>query len=189
MSADDTKVFHSDLPGLFGWLDVSISKLEAVILAAGVLLMAFNTCINVVSRFAFGHSLFFSGEVNRILIVMITFAGLGYAARHGRHIRMSALYDVLPVPARKGLMIFITLITAAVMFFLCYYSVIYLMSLHEKGRVLPALRIPVWTIYLWVPAGFFITAIQYTLTGIKNLLSPEIHLSTQVTDGYNSNDN
>ncbi len=161
-----------------------ISKLEAVLLAMGVLLMAINTIANVIARFVLGDSIFFTGEINRILIIMITFAGIGYAARHGRHIRMSAIYDALPVGGRRALMIFISLFTALVMFFLLYYSLIYILDLKSKGRVLPALGFPIWLIYVWAPLGFLITGIQYFLTAIKNMTSKDVYLSTGVVDGY-----
>ncbi|MCW8829100.1 MAG: TRAP transporter small permease [Gammaproteobacteria bacterium] len=177
--------YRSGLPGFLGTLDTVISKVEGMILALGVLLLALNTCINVIARFGFGKGLFFSGEINRILIIMITFAGIGYAARHGRHIRMSALYDTLPATGRRILMIFIAIFTSAVMFFLCYYSVLYIIGLYEKGRVLPALGISIWTVYLWVPIGFAVTGIQYLLTAIQNMTSSEtVYLSTMVQDSY-----
>ncbi|WP_447045868.1 TRAP transporter small permease [Vreelandella sp. H-I2] len=176
--------YRSGLPGALGMIDTAISKMEAVILAMGVLLMALNTVINVVARFVFGNSIMFSGELNRILIIMITFAGIGYAARHGRHIRMSAIYDALPVGGRKVLMIGIALFTSLVMFFLCYYSIVYILDLYSKGRVLPSMGLPIWIIYLWVPLGFLITAIQYLLTAVKNFTSHDVYLSTGVVDGY-----
>ncbi|WP_028670875.1 TRAP transporter small permease [Saccharospirillum impatiens] len=181
---DDTGTFESGLPGFLGVIDVAISKAEAVILALGVILMAVNTCTNVIFRFALGEGLFFSGEINRILIIMITFAGIGYAARHGRHIRMSAIYDVLPTTPRRIMMILIALFTSAVMFFLCYYSVQYISSLYDRGRILPALGFPIWTIYVWVPVGFAVTGTQYLLTAIKNVTSTDVYLSTGVVDGY-----
>mgnify|MGYP001627967981 CR=1 FL=1 len=181
---DEAEGYKSGLPGPLGVVDLIIAKIEAVMLAIGVLLMALNTCINVIARFAFGEGLFFSGEINRILIILITFAGLGYAARHGRHIRMSAIYDTLPTKGRKVLMIVIALFTSMVMFFLCYYSVEYILNLYERGRVLPALGIPIWFIYVWVPIGFAITGVQYVLTAIKNLVSKDVYLSTSVLDGY-----
>jgi len=185
MSDDESeKHYRSGLPGPLGILDTLISKFEAAILALGVLLMAFNTIANVIARFVFGDSIFFSGEVNRILIIMITFAGIGYAARHGRHIRMSAIYDALPVGGRKALMICIALITSLVMFFLFYYSIVYIADLQSKGRILPALGFPIWIIYVWAPLGFLITGIQYLLTAIKNLTSRDVYLSTAVLDGY-----
>lgn len=175
---------RSDLPGFLGVIDTAISRVEAVILALGVLLMAVNTVGNVVSRFAFGESLHFAEEVNRIIIIMITFAGIGYAARHGRHIRMSALYDAFPVNVRRYMMIIIAFTTAAVMFFLAYFSVTYIHFIYERGRVMPTLGFPVFLIYLWVPIGFTITGIQYFMTGIKNMFSKDVYLSTQVLDGY-----
>lgn len=181
---ESEKNYRSTLPGPLGWIDTGISKAEAVILAMGVILMAINTIANVVSRFALGESLHFSEEINRILIVMITFAGIGYAARHGRHIRMSAIYDALPTGGRRWLMIVICSFTALVMFVLCYYSVGYIQTVYGRGRVLPSLSIPVWMMFVWVPVGFAITGIQYLLTAIKNLTSRDVYISTHVVDGY-----
>jgi len=184
MTDDLNEQAVSGLPGILGKIDIMISRIEAVILAVGVLLMAVNTVANVVGRFVFGESLFFSEEVNRILIVMITFAGIGYAARHGRHIRMSALYDALPVKARRILMIIIAFFTASVMFMLCYFSVGYIQSTYNTGRLLPSLSIPIYLMYLWVPIGFAVTGIQYFMTAIKNITSEDVYLSTHVVDGY-----
>ncbi|WP_303290183.1 TRAP transporter small permease [Marinobacter sp. SS5-14b] len=181
---DETGSYESGLPGFLGTIDEWIAKVEAVMLAGGVILMAVNTCINVIGRFIFGEGLFFSGEINRILIILITFAGIGYAARHGRHIRMSAIYDAFPAKGRKALMIFIALFTSVVMFFLCYHSYGYIETLYDRGRILPALGLPIWWIYIWAPIGFAITGIQYLLTAIKNLTSKDVYLSTGVVDGY-----
>ncbi|MCT7374446.1 TRAP transporter small permease [Chelativorans salis] len=179
-----TGTYKSDLPGFLGTIDTAISRVESVLLAAGVLLLAANTIANVVGRFVFQQSIFFSEELNRILIILITFAGISYAARHGRHIRMSALYDALPSALRKPLMIVIALITAVFMLGLAWYSAQYIMTLYGRGRVLPSLQIPVWIIYLWAPVGFFMTGLQYILTAIKNMLEKDIYLSTNVLEGY-----
>ena len=184
-SGDDSIDRHeSSLPGVLGVIDTTISRIESFFLATGVLLMALNTVSNVVGRFVFQQSLFFSEELNRILIILITFAGISYAARHGRHIRMSAIYDALPGKARKSLMIGIALITAIFMFGLCYYATTYIITQASRGRVLPALQIPVWITLVWVPIGFFMTGVQYTLTAVKNLSSRDIYLSTSVLEGY-----
>lgn len=181
---EDIRGYQSGLPGVLGVLDLWISRFEGVILAAGVLLMALNVVSNVISRFFFGQSLFFAEEISRILIVMITFAGIGYAARHGRHIRMSAIYDQLPVLGRKVMMVMISVVTGLLMFILCYYSVRYIHGVYSTGRVLPALGLPVWLMYVWVPIGFTITGIQYLLTAVRNLTSPDVYLSSHVLDGY-----
>lgn len=189
MGSDDetieqhSETYQSTLPGVIGMFDNAISRIESVMLALGVMLMALNTIANVVSR-GIGHTIFFSEELNSILIILITFAGIGYAARHGRHIRMSALYDALPPKTRKVLMIFITVVTALTMFALCYFAIGYIGKVAKSGRILPAMQIPVYWIYLWVPVGFFITGVQYALTALKNVVQKDIYLSTHVLEGY-----
>jgi TRAP-type C4-dicarboxylate transport system permease small subunit len=153
-------------------------------LAAGVLLMAANTIANVVGRFVFRSSIYFTEELNSILIVLITFAGISYAARHGRHIRMSAIFDALPVPVRRVMMIIIAAVTSVFMFGLCWYAIGYIVTLAGQGRVLPALGIPVWWSYVWVPVGFFMTGVQYALTAVKNATDENVWLSTLVLEGY-----
>lgn len=180
--------YKSSLPGVLGTIDIAISRIEAVVLAGGVLLMAANTISNVIGRFVFQQSIFFSEELNRILIILITFAGISYAARHGRHIRMSAIYDEMPPHVRKILMVVISLVTAIFMFGLCYYAIGYILTQAGRGRLLPALQIPVWWIYLWVPVGFFMTGAQYALTAAKNLLERDIYLSTNVLEGYDDDE-
>jgi len=174
----------SSLPGFLGTIDSQISRIESFALAAGVLLMATNTVANVVGRFIFQYSLFFTEELNRIIIILITFAGVGYAARHGRHIRMSAIYDTLPFRVRKILMIIIAAITSLAMFALCVFSIRYIGKVYTSGRVLPALQIPIWWIFVWVPVGFLVTGTQYLLTAIKNMIEKEVYLSTNVVEGY-----
>ena len=138
----DTPQNKSGLTGVINGIDNGIAALERVIMATGVILMAINTIANVISRFIFNHSIIFAEELNSIFILLVTFAGIGYAARHGRHIRMSAISDAMPERVRKLLMIVITAITAALMFLLAWYAVQYIINLHAKGRVYPALGIP-----------------------------------------------
>ena len=131
--------------------------------------MAINTIAAVISRFVFNDAFIVTDELNMIFIIIVTFAGISYAARNGRHIRMSAIYDLLKIKSRKILMIIIVSITSICMFFLSYYSLVYIFDIYESGRILPALGIPVFYIYVWVPIGFFITALQYAFTIVKNI--------------------
>ncbi|WP_245749577.1 TRAP transporter small permease [Palleronia marisminoris] len=178
----------SALPGLLGTIDLAVARIEAVLLAAGVLLMAANTVANVVGRYVFGSSIFFSEELNRILIILITFAGISYAARHGRHIRMSAIYDALPPKGRKVMMILIAGVTAICMFGLAWYSFGFIRTSAGQGRLLPSLQIPVWWTLVWVPLGFTLTGIQYALTAFKNIVEDDIYLSTNVLEGYGTDE-
>ena len=166
------------------YIDVLISKFEGIMLAVGVIAMTINTIAAVISRFVFNNAITFTDELNVIFIVVVTYAGLSYAARNGRHIRMSAIYDAMPAKIRKALMVLMASVTSATMFFLSYYSYYYIVEVYDSGRILPALGLPVFYIYLWVPVGFIITGLQYGFTVVKNLTESDVYLSTNVRDGY-----
>lgn len=180
----------STLPGPLGAIDNLLARIESTLLALGVLLMAINTVTNVITRFGFGVSLQTTEEINRILIVLITFAGIGYAARHGRHIRMSAIYDALPTKARRWLMVFMSAVTGTVVLLLALWSFEYIVTNYQSGRVLPVTGVPIWIMYVWVPIGLIVTGVQYWLTAIKNITTTDgnVYLSTAVTDDYEEDD-
>jgi C4-dicarboxylate transporter, DctQ subunit len=171
------------------FIDLQISKFEGLMLALGVIAMTINTIAAVISRFVFNNAITYTDELNVIFIIVVTYAGLSYAARNGRHIRMSAIYDALPAKMRKALMIVMTSVTSAFMFFLSFYSYYYIVEVYESGRILPALGLPVFYIYLWVPVGFILTGLQYAFTAVKNLTESDVYLSTYVKDGYADTDN
>ncbi|WP_081691556.1 TRAP transporter small permease [Cucumibacter marinus] len=167
-----------------GALDRVLAFLEQFFLIGGILLMATNSVANVIGRFVFGQSIFITEELNQFLIVLITFAGIGYAARNGRHIRMSAFYDRLDDKPRKLLMILIAGLTAAAMFVLSWYSLRYVQSLMTTGRVAAATGWPIWITLVWMPVGFLVTGLQYVLTVVANIARDDVYISASVVDSY-----
>ena len=171
------------------FIDTLISRFEGVMLAVGVIAMTINTIAAVISRYIFNSAITFTDELNMIFIVVVTYAGLSYAARNGRHIRMSAIYDAMPAKTRKVLMIVMCSVTSFFMFFLSFYSYYYIAEVYASGRILPALGLPVFYIYLWVPVGFIVTGLQYAFTAVKNLRESDVYLSTNIKDGYSDTAN
>lgn len=188
MDEVDAKRINPVLKSL-DFIDEQISRLEGIMLAVGVIAMTINTIAAVISRFVFNSAITCTDELNMIFIVVVTYAGLSYAARNGRHIRMSAIYDAMPLRMRKALMVLMASVTSAFMFFLSFYSYYYIVEVYESGRILPALGLPVFYIYLWVPVGFIVTGLQYAFTVVKNLTEEDVYLSTNVRDGYSDTDN
>lgn len=159
-----------------------INKFEAFLLIVSVLLMATNNIVNVIGRVVFQESLFFTEEMNSILIILITFAGSSYASRHARHIKMTALFDLMSPVYKKIVIIIISLLTAVVMWMMCYFAVEYIHWIVPKGKVLPAMQIPVYLTYLWVPVSLFLTGLEYLLTATKNITHPELYMSSCIKD-------
>ena len=163
----------------------AIHKIEEWVLATAMILIALLTIANVLTRSLLGLSLAFAEELTGFLIVLITFVGLSYAASRGRHIRMTALYDQLPLRPRRRLMILITVVMALLMVLLAWLSIQYLLVLARLGSVSPTLRAPLYLVYLAAPLGFVLAAVQYALAAWRNLTRPDkVWLSWERTDEY-----
>lgn len=165
-------------------LDRGLGLIERTIVAGSILAMAFLMSAHVVGNIAFGQGIAGTYEITEMLIVIITFVGVGYAARHARHISMSAIYEQLSGQPRKVLLMLICLGTAALMFYFSYKSIEYVITLHDRGRTSASLQMPLWIIYLALPIGFALAGIQYVLTLVRNLTSPGIWRSLTEQEGY-----
>ncbi len=172
--------------GFLGKIDAVIGRVEIWILGWGIILMAANTIANVFGRYVFNQSIYFSEELNEFLIVIVTFMGLGYATRKGIHIRMSAIYDALPVKMRKGLMVVIAATTSVMMAILTWYAFEYVQKVASRGRITPALQLPLYLTYVWVVIGLALTSFQYLLTAIRNLnfADEDVYVSYVELDSY-----
>ena len=160
-------------------LDILLRQIEEKVIAASVILMALILIANVVLRF-FNRSFHPTEELSQFLIFFVTFVGTSYAARTGLHIRMSLLNDVLKGAPRKALAIFVSLTTALVLFYVAWLSWRYVQRVGLQNRVSPILQWPVYYVYLIMPLGFLLTGLQYTLTFIRNIISPGAWISYAV---------
>ncbi|MDC3414580.1 TRAP transporter small permease [Aquibacillus sp. 3ASR75-11] len=174
---------------ILGAVDKFILKLEEFILSYSILLIALMVVGNVVSRALTGSSWTFSAEVSRFAVTIATFMGISYAARKGRHISMSAFFDLAPFKLRKALAIFIPVVTAVVLFTLAYYSSLYVNSVYESGKVTSALQVPAFYMTIFIPIGLFMGGIQYIRNAWVNIKEKEVvYLGTDLKD-YNDEKN
>ena len=175
---------HNAFLAVLDSIDQGLGWIERTTIASCVLLMAFLMSAHVVGNLLFNRGIPGTYEITEMLIVIITFVGVGYAARHARHIRMSAVYDLLNGRLRKALLIVISVGTATLMFYFAYKSAQYDLALYARGRTSSALHIPMWVINLALPVGFSLAGIQYSLTAIRNLISDDIYRSFREKEEY-----
>jgi len=161
-----------------------IRTFEEYILAYGILVMGGLTIVNVFARNFFNHSLSFATEINEFLIVLVTFLGTSYAARNGRHIRMSAFHDIANKKIQKVLTYIVTFGTAAFMYLMTYLASNYIIDVFQQGKMSPVLRVPLGWIWIFVPIGLLMTAIHYTLAFIKNVMEDDVWVSFEEKSEY-----
>ena len=168
----------------FKWLDKAVLRIEEFILSASIIVIALMVCANVISRGIFGPSILFHSEIAKFAVVISTFMGISYAARKGRHISMSALYDMVPKKIRKGMAILIPFVTAIVLFFLAYVSFEYVSGEYTRGTATTNLGIPTYWMYLFIPLGVIVGGIQYIRNFLINVMNKEVYIGTDALD-YN----
>lgn len=149
----------------FAWFDEGLSWFERSTLVTCILAMAAISAANVISRNTLGSSIQFAHDVTQILLVIVTFMGIGIGAREARHIRVSAIHDLLPKTMRKILLVFVSFTTGLLLLALATYAHDYAQSTQRSCRVLPehidafGLAIPVGA----MPAGALLVLVLTAL--------------------------
>lgn len=164
-------------------LAAGLRHVEVALLAGGILLIALATIGNVLARIVFGVSIAATEELSRFAILFVTFAGLSHGASRGRHIRMTALYDLGSARTRKGLTIFGAAVTGGLCFALAAFGVGYLDTVYTLGTRSPVLSVPLWIGYLAAPVGLALAGLQCVLTIARNATTPGIWLSADTPAG------
>ncbi len=147
----------------------TLSRFEEFVLSYSVIFMAILLIVGVFMRNVMNKSLTFSEEVASALLILVSFFGLGYCARKGRHITMSIVFDMLNNKYKKLFMVVISFVSAVATAYITYLAVKYVLSVQNLGRVTPALQIPMYIIYSVVPFGFLLSTIEYIRSFIFNI--------------------
>lgn len=138
-----------------------LGSAERTVLALSILAMSVLVMGNVVSRNLFGASWAFTEELGSLLLIVITFGGLGYAVRHGRHISMTALYDLLP-PRRRAVLRRVTaVVSSLILLIMAYVAQRYVLQIAESGDASNVLGIPMYVPLSIIPLGFLLAAVHY----------------------------
>ena len=168
---------------LLSTIDNLLKYIEISLIAGSTAIMAIVLAGNFISRNLFGSSWLFAEEVGSFMLIIQCFSGMSYCIRIGRHIRMSALFDLLPQKCKRVIMIIICITTAIALIYLGYLGVEWVLRTTSSGKVSSVLRLPMWIVYTVIPFGCFLGAIQYVITFIKNLTDREnIWVGTNATD-------
>ncbi len=160
-----------------------VDRLEVTIISASTAALAVLLIANVIAR-SFFRSIYFAEEAAQFLIIMVTFVGTSYAARKARHIRMGAILEAFPPKLEKVFVIFMSAISALVMFILAYHAFKYMEVARFRGQTTPSLRAPYWTFLIIAPIGFFMAGFQYVRTLIKNIIEKDVWLSPEQQSEY-----
>jgi C4-dicarboxylate transporter DctQ subunit len=171
---------------VFTMIDRIVRQIERVVLMGAIILASIMLIAGVFARTVVQRSFTFTEEVSGFFIVSMTFIGIAYGARVGRHIRMSAVFDLVPMKVKKIMILIINSVTSVVLFVLTYFAVGYFLKVYRMNVLSPALRYPRAILVAFVVVGLFLGGIEYLKNFIINLTTSEVYISTEKKDiGFN----
>lgn len=153
----------------FNMLHFINTRLEELIGAALLLVMASIAFINVLVRYCTNLSFSSSEELTVNLFVWIVLLGISRCFRDGTHFSMSLLYAALSKRLRFFMDIFSFLCSEAFFMALCYYGYCEVYDEIDLNVVSESLAIPVWLYTISIPLVSFIIMIRIVQNFSKRL--------------------
>ncbi|WP_017729035.1 TRAP transporter small permease [Halalkalibacterium ligniniphilum] len=135
----------------------AVSKYLVVFLVG---LMSIVIIAQVLNRTFFGSSFFWSEELARYCLVWITFIGVSIAVRNGELVMLDFIQTKLTGKWKKYYQFFLNLIALIFMGIIIYYGFKQTFAPSALIQVTPALRLPMWVVYICVPIGFIFSFIH-----------------------------
>jgi TRAP-type C4-dicarboxylate transport system permease small subunit len=140
-------------------------RVKTVVCVMGMT-MALVVAIQVVSRYVFNHSLFWSEELARFLLIWLSFLGATVAYCHGAHPGVDSLVRRLPEQWRTGAAL-VSCLAGAVLFTVMVVSGAQF-AWFVRFQIFPATGLAKWTIMAVVPVSGMIFLV-HCLAGISRL--------------------
>ncbi len=140
------------------WLD---EHFEEVFLVIFLVLIAVVELIQVIIRnVPWIPALTWAEEFCRFMWIWSVFISLPYTIRRGSMLRVSVLMDALPQKPKKIVNLFVDLVTICAMALLAYYAVGVITKIRTSGETSPAMRWPMWIVYIFMMIGFVLGAVR-----------------------------
>lgn len=106
-------------------------------------------------------------EAVRMLNIYLVFMGLGLALERGKHVSISTLRDMLPMPYSNYLKKTIDFVGFLFAIYLCTLSYKLMVFVDSTGQISPTLGVSMSLIYLAPVIGFSLLALRYFISFFK----------------------
>jgi len=137
--------------------------------------------IQVIMRYVFNNSLSWSEEAARFLFIWFSWLGISLGQKRGEHIKVTVLTDRFANMPKRTVSIVADVITLCILALLVKTGFSFMHSTFDIGSLSPAMRFPMWIIFLACPIGSFIMGIRVVAELVRKVKDPdwEAHLERQ----------
>lgn len=124
--------------------------------------------IDVGSRYFFGAPITWVYEVTEYILLMVPCLGMAWLARHNGHVVIDVLTSRLDERARRTLEAGTFVLVALTCAFVAWWGgVVTLESYKARAIIENVLQTPQWLIYISIPVGFALTAVEFARKGAR----------------------
>jgi C4-dicarboxylate transporter DctQ subunit len=161
---------------MFEQLSKSLDKVEGFFIASILAAACLLTFTQVFFRYALNDSIFWAEEAILYLIISMSFLSTSLGVRKGSHITVDVLKACIPKPYIPVFIIISAFIGVAFAVALFYFGGNLFLNTLARGQLSPALRIPVASIYAFIPITSLLQMFRYTAI-IYSICKDQIYLS------------
>lgn len=149
----------------------ALDRLEdalASIAAAMIVFTVIFVPVDVASRYFFGAPITWVYEVTEYILLMVPCLAMAWLARHNGHVVIDALTSRLPERGRERLAVATHLAVAATCAFVAWWGTVVTFTSFRAGALIEnVLQTPQWMIYICIPLGFALAAIEFARQGVR----------------------
>lgn len=139
------------------WLDKHLE--ETVLLVLLVMIFLVMT-LQIFSRSVLNTSLSWPEEFSRYCFVYSVFFSISYTIRNNIMMRVDIVTHFLPKKIQQVLLMLVGAFMIAFFAYLFYHSWPAMLKVKATGQLSPALRLPIYVLYVCFPIGFFLSLVR-----------------------------
>lgn len=145
----------------------SVLKWLVIVANAVMLLLVFA---QVITRYVFGYTPDFGEELARYLFVWLVFLSMPLVAKHGGHMCIETITNMLQGKARKNLNIVADLVCAIFLAIMVWQGILIVDRMSFQTS--PAMEIPMSYVYVVIPFGCAVMLLYVLMNLVETIKKP-----------------
>ncbi|MBI2087339.1 MAG: TRAP transporter small permease [Deltaproteobacteria bacterium] len=136
------------------WLGERVVQVVRFVVAMIFIFATLLNLANVIGRYVFLAPIVWAEEVILYTLIWSAMVSMPVVTAYGTHLKMEVLFELVPLWAKRVIMVLINLVSAAVSLYVTYLAVQVIQTMQAVGQHSLAAGIPLAFAYLSLPVGF-----------------------------------
>lgn len=146
-----------------------VGAVERIAITTLMLLATVVTVAQVIARYVFNNSMYWSEEFIIYALISMSFLTMGMGLRHSTHIKVEVLYAFSSPRVARILHLVAALLGMLFAIALIYYGCRLSMNTLHMGQLSSSMRVPTGYVYLVIPVASVFMLLRYLLLAVDIL--------------------